>query len=238
MKSILAIVMMISLNVFAAEISSPEIPSATTVTTATDTATSAPTAAATAATDTTAAVTVATIKTENAAANLLKVKESEIPVHLGNDKKATTGDSTVFKVLMSLSLIGILGCGAFFWFRKYAKKGNAKNQATQIKVLTQHYLGPKKSLAIIRVAGESILVGVTDHNISLIKELSLLDEDIPEETPKKFQTVFSMDQNESVGFDDGVSTAANKDLDSHDEFSFSGIKDFVSSKLKNMRSIE
>lgn len=214
MKWIVATIMMISLNVLAA--------ADTTVAAVPPTATAAATVATT------------VVATPTATATLLKTKESDIPVHLDNDRKSAATDSPIFKVLMSLSVIGILGCGAFFWIRKYAKKGNSKNQATQIKVLTQHYLGPKKSLAIIRVAGESILVGITDHNISLIKELSLLDEDIPEATPKSFKTVFAVGENDNMNFTED----RDDDIDSRDEFSISGIKDFVSSKLKNMRSIE
>lgn len=225
MKWILATIMMISLNAFAASADS----SASTLP-----------AMAPATAPAIAAAPSATVAPVAETSTLLKTKETDIPVHLGNDKKTAATDSPVFKVLMSLSLIGILGCAAFFWIRKYAKKGNGKNQATQIKVLTQHYLGPKKSLAIIRVAGESILVGITDQNISLIKELALLDEDIPEATPKSFKTVFSLgatsNPNEAAGFSNDPTT--DDDLDARDEFSISGIKDFVSSKLKNMRSIE
>jgi flagellar protein FliO/FliZ len=218
----------ISLNVFA------EASPALATTSGSQTATASPaTTAASAQTATAATDTVKPKETET----LLKTKETEIPVRLDSDRKADGSGSALFKVLMSLSVIGILGCAAFFWIRKYAKPGN-KSQATQIKVLTQHYLGPKKSLAIIRVAGESILVGVTDHNISLIKELSLLDEDIPEATPKTFKTVFSMGGNDFAGETTEASAEAEQDAAEKDEFSISGIKDFVSSKLKNMRSFE
>lgn len=242
MKWILATIMMISLNAFAAsaDSSASTLPAIATATTSpAPVATDAPTPSATV-----AAVATTTDSAKQETSTLLKTKETDIPVHLGNDKKTATTDSPVFKVLMSLSVIGILGCAAFFWIRKYAKKGNSKNQATQIKVLTQHYLGPKKSLAIIRVAGESILVGITDQNISLIKELALLDEDIPEATPKSFKTVFSLgatsNPNDTARFGDDAAEdqAADDELDARDEFSISGIKDFVSSKLKNMRSIE
>lgn len=232
MKLVLAAILMISLNVFA-ETNSPAAGDAAV---AEANALMAPAATPTVtATDAKVAADATTKPKETA--TLMKTKETDIPVHLDGEKKAAAGSSPLFKVLMSLSLIGILGCGAFFWFRKYAKPGNAKNSATQIKVLTQHYLGPKKSLAIIRVAGESILVGVTDHNISLIKELSLLDEEIPETTPKSFKTVFSVNANDNVDFAD-ENTTTEQDASERDEFSISGIKDFVSSKLKNMRSFE
>ncbi len=160
------------------------------------------------------------------------LKETEIPVNLETAKKASSGEGSLFKILSALGILGLLACAAYFFIKKYTIKTGKTNQATQIKILTQHYLGPKKSLAIVRVAGESILIGITDQNISLIKALSLLDEEIPEETPKSFNNVFNKTQKNNSF----AAAAANEA--SEDDFAISGIKDFVSSKLKNMRSLE
>lgn len=158
------------------------------------------------------------------------LKETEIPVQLEATKKAASHESPFIRIFLSLGIISILGAGAFFFLRKYRFSNDKKSQAAQIKVLTQHYLGPKKSLAIVRVAGESVLIGITDHNISMIKSLSLLDEDMPEEIPKEFQTVFAKKVKS-----DGSSEESSENKD---DFSISGIKDFVTLKLKNMRSLE
>ena len=144
------------------------------------------------------------------------ISESDIPVNLEAHKKTAQADSPWVRMIMMLIVVGGLSFGALIFIRRTKNKNGAKTDAPEIKVLTQHYLGPKKSLAIIRVAGESILVGVTDQNISLIKELSLLDEDIPTNVPKDF----------------------NQSLEDAEDFSMSGIKDFVSTKLKNMRTIQ
>lgn len=158
------------------------------------------------------------------------LKETEIPVHLEAAKKTVVSENPMVKMLISFSIIGILGCAAFYLIRKYRFQ-NPNTQATQIKILSQHYLGPKKSLAIVRVAGESVLIGITDQNISMIKSLSLLDEDIPEESPKDFPSLFS----KKTKLD---SFEAEEPEKREDDFTFSGIKDFVSVKLKNMRSLE
>jgi flagellar protein FliO/FliZ len=163
-----------------------------------------------------------------ATASIKQMKETEIPVNLEATKKAAENENPILKFVLSFAIIGVLGCAAYFFIRKYRFQ-NPRAQATQIKVLTQHYLGPKKSLAIVRVAGESVLIGITDHNITMIKSLSLLDEDIPEEAPKEFQSVFAK-KNASARF--------AEDPENKDEFSISGIKDIVSGKLKNMRSLE
>ncbi|MDG0815419.1 FliO/MopB family protein [Bdellovibrio svalbardensis] len=173
-------------------------------------------------------------------------KESEIPLNLEGNKKASA-EGGGFRILLTLSLLGVVGTGAFIFLRKYSVPKDRKHQ-TQIKVLQQHYLGPKKSLAIVRVAGESILIGVTDHNISMIKSLSLLDDEVPEEAPKSFGNVLggfgknnsaSFDENDEVADEAPRSTKRTaKELDGDEEFAISGIKDIVSKRLKGMRSFQ
>ena len=164
------------------------------------------------------------------------LKESDIPLNLDSGKKATQEDSSVFRILFTLSILGLVGAGAFFFLRKYKVPKSSKHQ-TQIKILQQHYLGPKKSLAIVRVAGESILVGITDHNISMIKSLSLLDDEVPEEAPQSFGRVLG-DIDETPVAAERAPAKRAKELDADDEFAISGIKDIVSKRLKGMRSLQ
>jgi flagellar protein FliO/FliZ len=146
---------------------------------------------------------------------------------------------------LTLSILGVVGTGAFIFLRKYSVPKEKKHQ-TQIKVLQQHYLGPKKSLAIVRVAGESILVGITDHNISMIKSLSLLDDEVPEEAPKSFGKVMGKMEQADFSEDDNADEPAArvsfksraKEMDADEEFAISGIKDIVSKRLKGMRSFQ
>ena len=100
------------------------------------------------------------------------------------------------------------------------KKSKRPDSNKKIKILTQHHLGPKKSLAIIRVAGESLLIGVTDHSINLIKPLSLLDEEVPLETSSQFSV--------SLG---------NATGSPNEDFSVKGIKDIVANRLKGMKEL-
>ncbi|WP_415064061.1 flagellar biosynthetic protein FliO [Bdellovibrio sp.] len=189
---------------------------------------------------------VPAVSSEGVVAEKSKVdtrKESEIPLNLDANKKAAAEGSGVFRILFTLSILGLVGTGAYFFLRKYSIPKASKHQ-TQIKVLQQHYLGPKKSLAIVRVAGESILIGVTDHNITMIKALSLLDDEVPEEAPQNFGNVlgglgtkadFSGNDEEDVP---APRKKAARELDSDEEFAISGIKDIVSKRLKGMRSLQ
>lgn len=154
--------------------------------------------------------------------------ETEIKLNLDATKSAKSEENTVVKMLLSILVIGAMAGAGFFYIKKSGYR-NTKIKANQIKVLTQFHLGPKKSLAIIRVAGESVLIGITDQNISLIKTLSLLDEDIPETTPHQFNTL--MERNGSS--EKAIASHASEEED----FAMTGIKNIVSQKIKNMRSI-
>ncbi len=143
--------------------------------------------------------------------------ESQIPLKVATEKKDEVSGSSLQKFLLGSVVLSCLLIGIYFLLRKYSIRSQ-KTDSHQIKMLTQHHLGPRKSLAIIRVAGESILIGVTDHNISMIKSLSLLDEDIPQDTPKKFdQTLFQVEKK------------------SDEEFTIKGIHEHVRTKLKEMK---
>ncbi|MNJ99874.1 Flagellar biosynthesis protein, FliO [compost metagenome] len=172
------------------------------------------------------------VKTEEKAVD--NRKESEIPLNLEAKKNAGADGGSFFRILLSLSLLGVVGTGAFIFLRKYSVPKALKHQ-TQIKVLQQHFLGPKKSLAIVRVAGESILIGVTDHNISMIKSLSLLDDEVPEETPQNFDSMIEDFEDEEIP---KKTKRSAKDIDTDEEFAISGIKDIVSKRLKGMRSFQ
>ena len=111
--------------------------------------------------------------------------ESEIPLNLEVTKKPSSSEGLAGRIFYSMAILAILGGGMFYFVRRYSIPKTSKSQ-TQIKVISQHYFGPKKSVALIRIAGESMLIGITDANINLVKSLSLLDEDVPEQVPQNF----------------------------------------------------
>lgn len=148
------------------------------------------------------------------------ISEEQIPVNISTVKKASASENYMGRMVMVVGVMTVVAGAAYYFAKKYGKPG--QSQHTQIKVLTQHYLGPKKSLAIVRVAGESILVGITDHSINMIKSLSLLDDEIPETTEPNFEK--ALEDQEKV------------QQSGSEEFSIGHIKDIVSLKLKGMRN--
>lgn len=181
----------------------------------------------------TAAVTAAETAVEKTAeistekvTEVTKLAENQIPLSIAADKKTTETGSAATKAMVSgLIVIALLGT-SYYYIRKYKVSNTINKSNMKIKVLTQHYLGPKKSLAIIHVAGESILVGITDTNISMIKSLSLIDDEVPTDMPKTF--------GESMAKKSAQNETMIDELD--EEFSFAGVTDTVSKKIKSMRS--
>lgn len=159
-----------------------------------------------------------------ATVNVVATPENEIPLKIAeagkNDAQNASGQKAIFTIGILLALIG----AGYYAVRRFSHKSTPGKSNMQIKILSQHYLGPKKSLAVIRVAGESILIGITDQNISMMKTLALLDEELPQVLPKNFD--------ESM-----TEQLVDQDIEI-DDFSFEGIKSTVSEKIKSMRNIQ
>ena len=187
------------------------------------------------------------------AAEVTKLPEDQIPLSIDTSKKAADGGSTGAKAMMSMLIVLILTGSGYYFVRRYKFSNKINKSNAQIKVISQHYLGPKKSLAIIHVAGESILVGITDANISMIKSLSLIDDEVPATLPNTFgQTMAKVEaansgtaatartntasaNNANAGASAATQMAeAPYELD--EEFSFSNVTDTVSKKIKSMRN--
>lgn len=162
------------------------------------------------------------------------LKESEIPVFATPKKaKALENQTPVNGLAMGAFILLAIAGVSYLALRRYTNKSMKKSKHETIKMLTQHHLGPKKSLAIIRVAGESILIGVTDQNINLIKPLSLMDDEIPEASNANFNNTLqtaSIDEEIGMGLD-------FQESDDEDEFSVHGLKEMVKNRLSGMKEL-
>lgn len=148
--------------------------------------------------------------------------ESEIPVFKSPaTKKAEISSDPFTRMSLGLGVVLFVLGGTFIFFKRRAQKGSIKRDGTEIRVVTQHHLGPKKSLAVVRVSGEAMLIGVTDNNITLIKALTLLDEELPQDVPTHFNQ--SLEQAEAD--------------DSADDFAIQGVRDVVSDRIRSMRNL-
>lgn len=165
--------------------------------------------------------------------------EEKLPVLTKQKGQIEVQSSSMYKTIIAVFVLFLLGVGGVFFLKRKSIMINQTNSLMQIKMLTQFHLGPKKTLAVIRVAGESLLIGVTDSNISLIKSLALLDEELPENTPKDFKkTIEKVDINsksENTPPANTILKYGGPQAEKDEEFSFSTLKSVVDSKLKNIR---
>jgi flagellar protein FliO/FliZ len=179
-----------------------------------------------------------------------KLPEDQVPFVMNEKDSKKSAGSPLQKLVITLTVLACALGAAVYGLKRWSAK-NAKNSVnTKIKILTQHHLGPKKSLAIVRVAGESILVGITDHNITMLKSLALLDEDVPEvETEpsepreaRSFGRALAQSMKSGLSGSRAAATPAPTDSGASEEDDFalrgiSEIRDVVSSRLKNMRPL-
>lgn len=77
---------------------------------------------------------------------------------------------------MPLGDVSVAGVSSFL--RKIGTAGSSlgvklgiKRDARMIEVVSNHYLGPKKSIAVVRIRGKLLVVGITNDSINLITQL-------------------------------------------------------------------
>lgn len=200
-----------------------------------------------------ALMTPATVKVANR-------NESDIPVELDNKVTAKDTGSSLGRLVLILAVILGFGLLAYVGLRKYRFQ-NRKVSQFEMKILAQHHLGPKKSLAVVRVAGESILIGLTDHHISMIKSLALLDEELPAVTENDmksgFDKVFSAKsegdlaaanlkpatpnktkETRAAKMSEAFAGASVAGADDSEEFAISKIRDVVTRQVRNLKTLE
>ncbi|WP_196594661.1 flagellar biosynthetic protein FliO [Pectinatus sottacetonis] len=76
--------------------------------------------------------------------------------------------------LLSLIAIFAFVVGLAYYVSHYLGGHFAKSttQSDNISLLSHFSLGPNRSICIVDIAGHILILGVTDHNISLLKEIT------------------------------------------------------------------
>jgi flagellar protein FliO/FliZ len=111
------------------------------------------------------------------------LKEDQIKVLTEEKYKKSETNSPWFRLIGGALFMLVFAGVLIFAVRKYSKRANVGGKKAKIEVLHQHFLGPKKSVVLIQVAGEAILIGVTDNNINMIKSVALIDDEMTAENP-------------------------------------------------------
>ncbi len=121
-----------------------------------------------------------------ASAKGVELKESEIPVILSGKKTADEKGNSIWRMVASLAVIAVTAAIGIFVSKRYAHKKDKGGKVARIELMHQLHLGPKKSIGLIRVAGETMLVGITDQNINMLKAVTLIDDELEHVVNKDF----------------------------------------------------
>lgn len=105
-------------------------------------------------------------------------KESEIPVFIKSEKVEKAQDSLLWRLFASLGLLVVVAGAMVFATKRYTRRKNTGGEKVRIEVLHRYQLSPKNSLALIRVAGEAILIGCTDQSVNMLKTVTLIDDEL------------------------------------------------------------
>ena len=137
--------------------------------------------------DTASASTSATVAAAApSAASVAEKNESEIPLVAEVKKAEQTESSLVWRMAASLGIVLVVAGSAAYAGKKYRRLKDKGGQKARIEIMHQLHFGPKKSIGLIRVAGEAILVGITDHNINMLKSVALIDDELENVAGKNF----------------------------------------------------
>lgn len=124
-------------------------------------------------------VTVETVKTE-------APKESDIPVTFAAKPTEASHGNIAWRLIASVALIAVVGGACMFASRRWSKGKDKGGKQARIEILHQLHMGPRKSIALVRVSGETMLVGITDHNINMLKPVTLIDDELEGVLSKDF----------------------------------------------------
>ncbi len=129
-----------------------------------------------------------------------KQDAGENKIELVNDTPGFTG--SVIKMVTALGIVLSLLFGVVYLAKKFlGRKIGLSGQDQKIKVVTSTYLGPKKSIALVEVAGEKIVVGVTATHISMLTKIGR-DEDFNEVLKEQIKTTDETDISQGRTNDD------------------------------------
>lgn len=113
-------------------------------------------------------------------------KESEIPAFRGKVKEKESSSSPWTRLILGAGVVLTLALGLLVGAKRFAKKRLAPNSKIKLDIVSQKAISPKQNLLVVRVAGEHILIGATDHSINMIKGVSLIDDETEDQLPQDF----------------------------------------------------
>ncbi len=118
-----------------------------------------------------AAVFAQTNQAPTPAAPTDSLAASATPAYVPMTGKSEAAASLI-KMLIALAVVVVcIYVGIFLLKKLMAKRHTGHSGNSLLEVIETAYIDPKKSLSLVRVADKSVLIGVTDNQISVLTEL-------------------------------------------------------------------
>jgi len=127
------------------------------------------------------------------------------PASVEYQPMAGKGDAAIsmVKMLVALGVVVVaIYIGIFLLKKLMNRRHTAGSASNLLQVLETAYLDPKKSLSLVRVADKSVLIGVTDNQISVLTEF---DSEHTEQVMK-----MTIQQRQGEGFMSLLKSASDK----------------------------
>jgi len=83
----------------------------------------------------------------------------------------------IIKLIFPLLIISLMLYGLLLFVKKYSFKRGGKS-LQNIKVLSNQMIMPKKFLSVVRVKDKLLILGVSENNINLLKEIDAEESDL------------------------------------------------------------
>lgn len=79
----------------------------------------------------------------------------------------------VKSILTLMFVLGLLGAALWALKRHMRKSGGpaAKGQPATVRVITTAFMGPKRNIAVVEVAGEVLVLGLTPQSITFLTKV-------------------------------------------------------------------
>lgn len=115
-----------------------------------------------------------------------ELKESEIPVVISAKKEEKAESNMIWRVVASIGVLLIVSGVGILAVKRWRVQKDKGGTKARIEIMHQLHMGPKKSLALIRVSGETMLIGITDNNVNMLKSVTLIDDELEHVIGKDF----------------------------------------------------
>jgi flagellar biosynthetic protein FliO len=96
-------------------------------------------------------------------------------------------EGVFLRMVLSLSAVLALMIGLMYLVKRFVLPGSSSpRSAVQVEVLGRRALQPKKSIFVVRVAGKVLVLGVSEHGMQALTELS--EEEVEAASPVPVHT--------------------------------------------------